>query len=278
MNEEECEMSKTFEFGLLCDAAPLDQINKGWDYLEVPNFLMVNPFGSENLWEIEKAKIVASGFKCKTSSHYTQLGGTIGMRSCGPNYDREQQMLWAKRSFRRMKEIGVEVVGIYGKFFPVVEGFSATKAMDQAISFCNILADEAEANDMLVALEPMADLHSLWPRYLDGIKFAKEVNRKSVKVMADLNYFYELNQPLEDIYVNPELNINVHIAGSGGAQPNVGTYEQNLIKLFKILKDTGYTRGVTAACPWVSTKGGDLDWAYETEVTINYLKNLRDSV
>jgi len=271
-------MSKTFEFGLLCDASPLDEINKEWDYLEVPNFLTVNPFGSQGLWEIEKAKIKASGFKCMTSSHYTQLGGTIGMRSCGPNYDIEQQRLWAKRSFSRMKEIGIEVVGVYGKSFPIIEGFSMTKAMDQAISCCNILADEAEANDMLIALEPMADLETLWPRHLDGIKFAKEVNRKSVKVMADLNYFYELNQPLEDIYNSPELNINVHIAGSGGAQPNVGTYEKNIAKLFKILDDIGYTKGVTAACPWVSTKSGELDWKYETEKTIKYLKNLRDSI
>lgn len=269
-------MSKDFKFGLLCDAAPLDQIDKGWDYLEVPNFLTVNPFGSESLWEAEKAKLKASGFQCLTSSHYTQLGGTIGMRSCGPNYDREQQALWAKRSFKRMKEIGIEVVGIYGKFFVCPEGFSMSKAIDQSISFCNILADEAEANDMLVALEPMADLTTMWPRYLDGIKFVREVNRNSVKVMADLNYFYELDQPLEDIYTQPELMINVHIAGSGGAQPNVGTYEKNFVKLFKILDDIGYTRGVTAACPWVATKDGELDWKYETGKTINYLKNLRD--
>ena len=270
-------MSKTFEFGLLCDASPLDQIDKGWDYLEVPNFIMVNPFACDAIWQQEKAKLQASGFKTMTSSHYTQLGGTIGMRSSGYQYDREQQTLWAKRSFRRMKEIGIEVVGVYGKSFLCPEGYSPTKAMDDAISCCNIMADEAEANGMLIALEPMADLTTLWPRYLDGIEFAKKVNRNSVKVMADLNYFYDLKQPLEDIYTNPELMINVHIAGSGGAQPNVGVYEANLLKLFKILKDIGYTRGVTAACPWVPTKDGELDWSYETKKTIEYLKALRDN-
>jgi sugar phosphate isomerase/epimerase len=270
-------MSKRFEFGLLCDAAPLDQINKAWDYLEVPNYLMINPFGCEAFWKAEKAKLLASGFKMMTSSHYTQLGGTLGMRSSGFQYDHEQQALWAKRSFRRQKELGVEVVGVYGKAFICPDGYSHSKAMDDAISFCNLLADEAEANNMLIALEPMADLSTLWPRYLDGIEFAKQVGRNSVKVMADLNYFYALDQPLEHIYTNPEMMINVHIAGSGGAQPNVGVYENNFIKLFKILNDVAYTRGVTAACPWVPTKGSELDWAYETKVTIDYLKNLQDT-
>ena len=269
-------MSKTFEFGLLCDDAPLDKIDREWDYLEIPNFLMVNPFACDAFWEKEKARMLASGFKMMTASHYTQLGGTIGMRSSGDQYDREQQQIWAKRSFRRMKELGIEVVGVYGKAFYVPEGYSPTKAMDDAISCCNILADAAEEHGMLVALEPMADLTTMWPRYLDGIEFAKRVNRKSIKVMADLNYFYDLNQPLEHIYESPELMINVHIAGSGGAQPNVGTYEPNFVKLFKILKDIGYTRGVTTACPWGSTKDGDLDWSYETKKTIHYLKDLRE--
>ena len=270
-------MNKTFEFGLLCDDAPLDQIDREWDYLEIPNFMMVNPFASDALWDREKTRLLDSGFKMMTGSHYTQLGGTLGMRSSGPQYDREQQRIWAKRSFRRMKELGIEVIGVYGKAFCIPDGYSPAKAVDDAISCCNILADEAEANGILVALEPMADLTTMWPRYLDGIEFVKKVNRASVKVMADLNYFYQLDQPLEHIYTNPELMINVHIAGSGGAQPNVGTYEQNLIKLFKILKDIGYTRGVTTACPWVPTKDGDLDWAYETKKTIRYLKNLRDT-
>jgi sugar phosphate isomerase/epimerase len=267
-------MSKSFEFGLLCDNAPLNEIHQDWDYLEVPNSLMIKPFDCDALWNIEKAKLLSSGKKCMTASHYLQF---FGMKASGFNYDREQQIMYATRSFRRMKELGIEVVGVYGNAFVTPEGYSKTKAMDDAISFCNILADIADDHGMLVALEPMADLSTMWPRYLDGINFAKEVGRSSIRVMADLNYFYQLDQPLEDIYIHPELNINVHIAGSGGAQPNVGTYEKNLIKLFKILKDVGYTRGVTAACPWVSTKGGDLDWKYETEVTIKYLKNLRDN-
>lgn len=268
-------MAEKFKFGLLCDAAPLDQIHEEWDYLEVPNALMVKPFDTDEIWEKEKANLLSAGIECLTSSHYMQF---FGMMSSGPAFDLEQQRVWADRGFRRMKELGIEVVGVYGNSFVTPEGYPEDKAYDDAICFTNMLADCAEKYDMEIALEPMADLDTMWPRYLDGIEFAKKVNRRSVKVMADLNYFYKLDQPLEDIYTNPELCINCHIAGSGGAQPNVGTYENNLIRLFEILKDIGYTRGVTAACPWVPTKDGELDWAYETEKTIKYLKKLRDDV
>ena len=266
-------MSRNFKFGILCDEAPLDKISRDWDYLEVPNSLMIKPFECNAQWQEDKAKLLSSGFKCRTTSHYIQF---FGMKCTGPSYDREQHKMWAQRTFPRMKELGIEVAGVYGSKFFVPEGYSRTKAIDDAISACNIMADAAEENGILIALEPMADLTTLWPRYLDGIRFVKEVGRRSVMVMADLNYFYKLDQPLEDIYTNPELMINVHIAGSGGAQPNVGTYEPNFVKLFKILEDIGYNRGVTAACPWVSTKGGELEWAYETKVTIKYLKNLRE--
>ena len=45
---------------------------------------------------------------------------------------------------------------------------------------------------------------------------SEEVNRPSVKVMADLNYFLKLDQPLEDIAKEPEFCAHVHIAEGGG--------------------------------------------------------------
>ena len=42
--------------------------------------------------------------------------------------------------------------------------------MDQAIRFVDMMADYAEAHDMLVALESTAVAETLWPMYLDGIE------------------------------------------------------------------------------------------------------------
>ncbi len=50
------------------------------------------------------------------------------------------------------------------------------------------------------------------------------------------------------------------------------------LRLFRILRDIGYTRGVSAACPWVSTDGGPVDFGKETAKSLRYLQGLRDKV
>jgi hypothetical protein len=95
--------------------------------------------------------------------------------------------------------------------------------------------------------------------------------------MADLNYFIRGNQPLEHIAREPEYCLNVHIAGDGG-QPGVGDRTDLHTRLFRVLRDIGYERGVSAACPWVSSKGGELDFGKETARTLRYLQELREKV
>jgi hypothetical protein len=69
----------------------------------------------------------------------------------------------------------------------------------------------------------------------------------------------------------------VHIAGQGG-QPGVGDRVELHTRLFRILRDIGYERGVSAACAWVSTLGGNLDFRAETAKSLRYLQELRDKV
>jgi len=162
-------------------------------------------------------------------------------------------------------------------FFSVPEGFPRERATEQGLRFTHLLADHAETHAMTVALEPLSDLSTLWPRYLDGVAFAKRVNRPSVKVMADLNYFLKLGQPLEHIAIDPEYCAHVHIA-EGAGQPGIGDRTALYERLFRILRDIKYVRGVSCACAWVSTDGGELDFGRETRKTLAYLQALRARV
>lgn len=161
---------------------------------------------------------------------------------------------------------------------PASEAIADDVVAAQAVRHLAFAAKHAAKNKVLIALEPMADLTTLFPRYLDGIALAKEVGSKSIRVMADLNYFLELDQPLEDIAKEPEYCLHCHIQGDGGAQPNVGGREKTFLRLFSIFRDMGYQRGVSAANPWKSTTGGGLDLKRETAVTLDYMRKLRDTV
>lgn len=272
-------MTERFKFCILFEEAlgrDLAKIAPGWEMAEIPVALMVKPFESAANW-IQQRQVISSWNlpPIKASSHFLQF---FGLKPVGPGVDWDQLEFWTGRAFARLAGLGVETVGVYGSFFKPPEGFSKTKAVDQAVRFLDRMADYAELYNMCVALEPTADLESLWPMYLDGIRFAKEqVGRPSVRVMADMNYFIKGNQPLENIAVEPEFCLHVHIAGEK-AQPGVGNLEDMYLRLFRILREIGYTGGVSAACPWVSTDGGPIDFGKENLKTLDYLKVLRDRI
>lgn len=243
---------------------------------EIPVALIVKPFDSAANWVQQRQTLLGWNLPpIKASSHFLQFWG---LKPVGPGVDWEQLEFWMKRAFARLADLGVEVVGVYGGFFKLPEGFSAKKAMDQAVRFVDRMADYAELYQMRVALGPTADHDTLWPMYLDGLRFAKEeIGRPSVRVMADLNYFIKGNQPIEHIAEDPQARLHVHIVGEK-AQPGVGMREDLYLRLFRVLRQIGYTGGVSAACPWISTDGGPIDFGKENAKTLAYLKDLRSRI
>ncbi|MDR1533327.1 MAG: sugar phosphate isomerase/epimerase [Clostridiales bacterium] len=269
-------MSKQFQIGIVVDVVPLEKISRGWEYFEVPASIHGSAILSDKEWLAYRNMYEADGRPTPVTSHLLGPGNTWRGAS-GEYYDRELLAFSLERTIRRMAELGVRWLGAWGGHFRVQEGFSRAKAVDQAISTINLAADFAARYGMEIALEPEADPDTLFPRYLEGVAFAKMTGRGNVKVMADLNYFLKLEQPLTDILKEPSYCLNVHIQGDGGSQPNVGNRKAILSDLFAVLREAGYDKGVSAACPWVVTNGAPaIDYKYETDTTLAYLLELRE--
>jgi len=272
-------MTEPFKLCILFGDAPdrpPTEIGPGWEMAEIPVGLLVNPCESAAVWSARRQEIESWDLPpIRVASHFLH---SWGLTPVGPGVDWQQLEFWTQRAFARLAGLGVEVAGVYGSFFTVQDGYPWSRAMAQAVRFVDMMADCAEAHDMLIALEPTAVPETLWPTYRDGIAFAKnEVGRASVRVMADIAYFLRGNQPLEDIAIEPEYCLHVHVAGEGG-QPGVGDREDLHLRLFRILRDIGYERGVSAACPWVSTEGTAMNFGRETDRSLRYLKDLRARV
>ena len=269
-------MGNQFKFGILPDAAPIEILDKRWSYLEIPGHIHCAIELGEEKWNAIKERYIKADRPVPSSSHLMP-----GSFACGPGYNKEYLTFLLTVELRRMAEVGVKYVGCYGAHFLCPEGYSRTKAMDQALDSVNLMADFAEKYGMEIALEPIGKTSNLFPRYLEGVAFAKECGRKNIKVMADMDYFAHLDQKFEAILEAPELCINAHIGGVG-AQPGVGGGEEHLKTLrhfFEVLREAGYDKGVTAACPWKPTNGAaEIDWKYETDKTIGFLEELRADV
>jgi sugar phosphate isomerase/epimerase len=146
------------------------------------------------------------------------------------------------------------------------------------LRFVNQVADHAKQHKILIALEPTAIPETVFPLYLDGLAFCKELARPEVRLMADMAYFLRGNQPFDHIAKAPEMCLNCHIQGDKG-QPGVGDMLKYHTRMFSIFKDIGYTRAVSCACPWIDTTGsGKMQFGIETAKTLKYLQNLRDKV
>jgi len=257
------------------DQKPASEIAPGWDFTEIPVGEFLAPFNSNAWWAERRAHIESLPVApIKGTSH---LLDKFGLIATGPGLDWEQVEFWIQRAFQRIADLGIPVVGCYGGHFPIPEGYSRSKVVDEAIRFCNLLADCARPHGIKIALEPYSGENLLFRRYLEGLAFAREVNRPEIHLMADLNYFIALNQDLEDIAQAPEMLVHAHIAGTG-AQPGVGDLVDFHTHFFRVLRDIGYEGTVSAACPWKSTTGGPLDLRFETAKSLRYLQGLRDKV
>ena len=268
-----------FKFCILFGDNPaLDpaQISPGWEMAEIPVALAVKPFDSDATWEAECATIKSCNLPpIKAASHFIQFWG---LTPIGPAADWDQLRFWSERALRRLGGLGVEYAGLYGGFFTIPAGVSRKQAMEDAIRWVNMLADYGKKYNVKLVIEPTADPNTLFPMYLDGLEFVKkEIGRDEVRVMADINYFVAGNQLFEDIAKDPAYCLHVHIAGIN-AQPGVGDRVDIHTHLFRVLRDIGYTGGVSAACPWVSTGPGEVDFRAETAKALAYLNKLRDLV
>ena len=269
-------MNRRFEIGLNIDNTvmkPPRELASGYDFAEIPVTELILPYDGEVAWR-KKLKEIRGWNQppFKAASHFLDHEMVTG-----PDVDSAALESLADRSLGRLAQVGVEVAGIWGAFFPVPGGFPREKAIDQALSYCKMLSRYCEKYGVMIALEPMAKPDTLFPSYLDGIVFAKLVNHPLIRVMADLNYFVELNEPLNHIAAEPEYCLHVHVQGDK-YQPNVGARGDLHLQLFRILRDIGYQRGVSAASPWISTGGDSFNYRIESRKTLEYLRALREKV
>jgi sugar phosphate isomerase/epimerase len=254
---------------------PPEQLAPGYDYVEIPIELIMLPLSTNAEWEKVKAQIKEWKLPPVTSSSHF----IAPVPFTGPDVDFELAVFWSKRAFERLAQLGANIAGIWGQFFNVPDGFSRTKAMDQSLRFLDTLADLAAPYGIRVALEPASGKKSLIPLYMDGIEMCQRIGRPEIKVMADSGYFLELGQPLENIGKYPDLCVHNHMSGIDG-QPGVGDLREFHKKHFRVLRDMGYVGGVSAASAFINSKGdgGPMDYRYETEKVLKYMKEIRDEV
>jgi sugar phosphate isomerase/epimerase len=268
----------TFKLGLNIDniaQKPPLHLAPGWEAAEIPITELVLPYAPEPAWQKNLSEIKTWKQPPFTAASHWLKDERITGDNATPFEELDRQ---AEQHCRRLSQLAPNIVaGIWGNFFAVPDGFSRAKATDQALRYCEMVANYADRYGVLIALEPTANPRTVFPKYTDGVEFAKRFARPSIRVMADLNYFVAVDEPFEDIAIAPEYCLHVHIQGDT-YQPNHGDSTAKILHIFRVLRDIGYQRTVSSAHPWISTQPGPFDYGVESAKTLRFLKHLREQV
>jgi len=271
-------MSERFKLGLNIDNVkekPPLELASGWDTAEIPITELLLPYDSEEAWEKKLSEILTWNQPpfAATSHWLWDERVTGGKATAWEELERQ-----AEQACRRMARLAKGMVaGVWGNFFEVSEEGARIRETDKSLKYCEMVAKYAEKYGVLIALEPTANPKTVFPKYTDGIDFVKRLNLPSIRLMADLNYFVQIDEPFEDIQIEPDLCLHVHIQGET-YQPNVGDCTEKILHIFRVLRDMGYARTVSSAHPWIATEWETFNYRLESGKTLEYLQRLREKV
>lgn len=271
-------MTERFKLGLNIDNVaekPPLELAPGWETAEIPITELLLPFDSDEAWEKKLAEIRSWNQPPFVATSHWLWDERVTGPQASPWEELERQ---AEQTCGRMAQLANGMVaGVWGNFFAVSDESQRIRETDMALKYCEMVNRYAERNGILIALEPTANPKTVFPKYTDGIDFVRRLNLPSIRLMADLNYFVQVDEPFEDIRIEPDLCLHVHIQGET-YQPNVGDCTEKILHIFRVLRDMGYARTVSSAHPWIATEGETFNYRLESGKTLHFLQRLREQV
>lgn len=217
----------------------------GYDYIELGVRPALMPESSDDEFEKVKAKINSSPIKAESFAGFLPAE----LRVVGDTIDWKRLENYVATAMKRAPQIGGKVI-VYGSSGSrnLTEGYPHQRALSQIAEFLNMTADHAEKCNMIVAIEPICKREgNIINTVAEGHEMAKRVNRKSIRLLADLYHVWQENEPLSNIIEASEFLAHIHIA-----EPVKRKYPGNdnfdFKPFFEALKKAGYDGRASCEC------------------------------
>ena len=217
----------------------------GYDYIElgVRNALM--PEADETEFQKIRERVANATIKPEAYSGFIPRD----LRVVGDSVDFPRLSRYVETACRRASQIGGKVI-VYGSSGSrnVEEGYPEESALTQIAEFLNMSADHAEKHGITIVIEPICLKEGNILRTVsDGLAMAKRVNRKGIKVLADLYHIWQENEPMQNIVDAASYLAHVHIA-EPVKRSFPGNDDFDFTDFFTALKNAGYNGRVSCEC------------------------------
>ena len=209
----------------------------GFDYVELPTAQMSAL--SDNDFVLLVQRVKNAGIPCETSNNLFP----VNMRLTGPNVNKEEILLYARKAFARDEQLGIQycVFGS-GPAKNVPDGFSFEKAFDQVVDLLHMVAPVAKEHGIGIVIEPLRKAEcNLINTFAEGVNLAKAANESNVKVLVDYYHLIEENEPVQHLIDDgKEYLRHVHIANPDGRVYLADPSESGYSIFADALKKIGY--------------------------------------
>jgi sugar phosphate isomerase/epimerase len=170
----------------------------------------------------------------------------------GPSVDGKRLLQYIAVAARRAAALGGKTLVLgSGPARHIPEGFSRSKAEDQFRAFARMAAEEADRNDLSVAIEALNRtetnlLHTLE----EATAIASAIDHPAVGVLADAYHMHMAGEPFWHLLPARHQLRHVQVCDLGRAYP--GSRSLDLWAFFIHLNHIGYAGSVSVECRWTS--------------------------
>jgi sugar phosphate isomerase/epimerase len=199
----------------------------------------VTPDEPEHVFEKLRRDVAAFPLKIEAFNSFIPAQYPV----TGPRADLRAALDYCARALPRCKALGGEVVVLgsgAARRFPA--DFRRAEAERQFVAFCRELGPIAQANSIVIALEPLnASDDNLCISVAHGAKLVDEIAHPNILLLADMFHIAYEHEPYENMHAAGARLRHVHVADVGRVAPgSAAVGEENFIGLFKILRSIGY--------------------------------------
>ncbi len=174
------------------------------------------------------------------------------MKCVGPDVDLPAILRHAETSFRRAREVGIEIL-VFGsgaaRMAP--EGFSTARAFEQYVELLRLLGPLAARHGVTVVVEPLNRSEcNIVNSVTEGAEATRRCHHPRVRLLADIYHMLLEDESPDAIEREGSLLAHVHVAEKQDrAAP--GTHGDDFRPYLRALKRTGYDARIAMEPRWV---------------------------
>jgi sugar phosphate isomerase/epimerase len=214
----------------------------GYDFVELP----LAPMGLEARETFEAAKREVQ------NSPLPPLAFNVffprDLRVVGPVVDVGRVRNYLARAAELLATAKAQVVVLgSGWARNVPDGWERARAEGQWVQALSWCADALRGTGTTLVIEPLNRKESnLVNSVAEGVRFAKQVDRPEILVLADFYHMDEEQEPLATLTEHAAWLAHIHLADTGRRNPGTGSYDYD--RFFGCLKEIGYAGMISAEC------------------------------